>query len=537
MGGHDIIIIGAGMAGLSAGCYAQMNGYRSRIFESHLLPGGLCTAWKRHGYVFDTSIHMLMSSSSGMFHRIWRDLGVVQGRRFVHHDPTLRIETMGKTIDVHADLDRLERELLALSPGDAEVIRELVRMARRAAKFEPDLDKPKELWGPLDYLKQLRAMTALLGLFPHAKWSLGAFANQCKDPCLAEVIRLLVDTPGWPMPDAPLLSALMVLAAYHTRNAGTPLGGSIHVAQTVAKRYRSLGGTLHFGAKVQKILVARDRAVGARLADGSEQRADAVICAADGRTAIFEMLEGKYVSAELRQVYADWKVYPPLVQVMLGVARDFSAEPHHLIFDLPQPILVAGQSRDKLDVLHYCHDPSMAPRGKSVVQVWYTSNYAYWATLRRDLESYAAEKQRVADLTVAELERRWPGMSGQVEVVDVVTPVTYERYTGNWQGSPDGWCITADNMGKELPQRLPGLKRFYMAGQWTVPFAGVPGAATSGLHAVQLLCHDDRKKFVRSAPRTVEAIAAPEFHDEQSPAPKPAKRSRARTVAGARPGR
>jgi phytoene dehydrogenase-like protein len=101
-----------------------------------------------------------------------------------------------------------------------------------------------------------------------------------------------------------------------------------------------------------------------------------------------------------------------------------------------------------------------------------------------------------------------------VEVVDVATPVTYERYTGNWQGSPDGWCVTLANMGKELPKRLPGLGRFYMAGQWTMPFSGVPGAATSGCHAIQLLCKDDGKLFVRELPREAPAVERVEFNEE-----------------------
>ncbi|HEY3450653.1 MAG TPA: C-GCAxxG-C-C family (seleno)protein [Myxococcales bacterium] len=509
--GSDLIIIGAGMAGLSAGCYAQMNGYRSQIFESHALPGGLCAAWKRGGYVFDTSIHMLMSSTSGMFHSLWRDLGIVQGRQFAHRDVVLHVETMGKKVDVFADLDRLERELLALSPGDADRIRELIRMAHQLTRFELPLEKPRELWGPLDHLKQLRTMALPRGILRRADWSIQGFASQCQDPSLAEVVRLLIDSPGWPMPEAPLISALAVLGAYHERNAGAPLGGSFEVAQAVAKRYRTLGGSIHFNSKVQTILVEHDRAVGVRLADGTEHRADAVLSAADGRATIFDMLSGRYASPEIRRAYAEWKVYPPLVQVMLGVARDLSAEPRHVIFDLPRPILVAGQARTKLDVIHYCHDPSMAPPGKSAVQVWYSSNYDYWATLHQDEQAYAAEKRRVADLSIAELDRRWPGLAQQVEVVDVATPVTFERYTGNWQGSPDGWCITTHNMGSQLPQRLAGLRRFYMAGQWTVPFSGVPGAATSGCHAIQLLCHDDRKRFRRLAPPAVEAAAGAEL--------------------------
>ncbi len=128
-----------------------------------------------------------------------------------------------------------------------------------------------------------------------------------------------------------------------------PLGGSVSVAQTVARRYRALGGTLHFGSKVEKILVEGGRAVGIRLASGTEHRADAVISAADGRTTTFGMLDGRFASPKIRRAYAEWKVYPPLVQVM---------------------------------------------------QAWYTSNYDYWSTLHRDQRADAAEKQRVAELTI-----------------------------------------------------------------------------------------------------------------------------------------
>ena len=69
----SIIIAGAGIAGLSAGCYGQMNGYRTQIFESHDKPGGLCTSWKRQGYTIDGCLHWLVGSSPGSaFHRIWR---------------------------------------------------------------------------------------------------------------------------------------------------------------------------------------------------------------------------------------------------------------------------------------------------------------------------------------------------------------------------------------------------------------------------------------------------------------------------------
>jgi phytoene dehydrogenase-like protein len=156
----SIVIVGGGIAGLAAGCYAQMNGYRATVLEMHSIPGGLCTAWSRKGYTFDISMHMLVGYESGPFHRMWRELGVVQGRQFVTHDPLLRIETMGKKIDVSPDLDRFERELLALAPGDAELIREFIGMARRLVHVGVELEKPRELWGPREVLAAVAASIA-----------------------------------------------------------------------------------------------------------------------------------------------------------------------------------------------------------------------------------------------------------------------------------------------------------------------------------------------------------------------------------------
>lgn len=84
MSEKSIIIIGGGIAGLSAGCYGQMNGFRTRIFEMHKKPGGHCTSWKRQGYVVDGCIHWLVGSRPGSgFHRIWEDLlHAVNKKRF-----------------------------------------------------------------------------------------------------------------------------------------------------------------------------------------------------------------------------------------------------------------------------------------------------------------------------------------------------------------------------------------------------------------------------------------------------------------------
>ena len=74
----SIIIIGAGIGGLSAGIYSRMNGFETRIFEMNSIPGGQCCSWKRQGFTFDGCIHHLFGCAPGSkINGLWRDLGAV----------------------------------------------------------------------------------------------------------------------------------------------------------------------------------------------------------------------------------------------------------------------------------------------------------------------------------------------------------------------------------------------------------------------------------------------------------------------------
>jgi phytoene dehydrogenase-like protein len=301
------------------------------------------------------------------------------------------------------------------------------------------------------------------------------------------------------------------LAAWHSLDAGWPAGGSLSFAQAIARRYLGLGGAIHFRSPVEKVLVETwprlgrraHRAVGVRLADGTEHRADDVVSAADGRTTIVEMLGGRYVNDEIRAYYDEApRRQEHGVLVCLGVARDLSDAPHAVTYLLEQPVTIAGDLRERLTVEHYCFDPTMAPAGKSVMEVWLDSRYSAWKGMYGERDRYDAEKQRVADAVIGQLEGYYPGIRDQIEVVDVATPLTIERYTGNWQGA-EAWFPARNRLGvmlKGLSRTLPGLERFYMVGQWAGAAGGLPTAATSGRTLIQTLCRRDRHPFVTKVP-------------------------------------
>ena len=500
MSEKSIVIGGAGMAGLSAGCYARMNGYKATILEMHSIPGGLCTAWTRKGYTFDISMHMLTGSKSGAFHEMWQELGVMENRRFHYHNEMCTIESGGRKLSFCTDRQRLEEQMLALSPADAKLSREFVRLVCGPNMMAAASLEPTEMTGVFDNLRLVPAILPFLGTFRrYGKETIQEFAARFQDPFLREAVRMSIDGPGWPMPRFPMVG----LAGFYTSavsEAGAPVGGSQQVANTIAERFRKLGGEFRYKCRVSGVLVENDREVGVKLSDGDEVRADEVIWAADGHSLIFDILGSRYIDDTIRRMYDQWTPVRPVVHVCLGVNRDMSADPARLTFELEKPITVAGEERRWLSVINHSFDPTMAPAGKAAVEVWYPCRYEYWQELEKDRPRYDAEKEHIADLTISELDRRWPGFRAQVEVVDVPTPVTYVRYTGNWQASPDGWYITPDNMRTNPLRILPGLAGLHMAGQWTAPFTGTVMAALTGRQVIQLLCRQDRRRFTTSRP-------------------------------------
>jgi phytoene dehydrogenase-like protein len=498
MAEKSIIIIGGGVAGLSAGCYAQMNGFKAHIFELHTLPGGLCTSWDRKGYTFDGCIDWLVGSGEkSNFRRIWNELGALDGKKIVNHEEFMRvIGKDGKTLILYTDPDRLEKHMLALAPQDAAPIKEFTSGIRKMAHLSMPTGKPASFSEWLQFLLGLPGFLSFTRLLrKYSKVTMQDFARRFQDPFLRGAFEDL-----YGLPDFPMIGAQMSLAWMGAKDAGYPVGGSLKFAQSIEKRFCNLGGEITYKARVAKILLENDQAVGVRLVDGREFHSDIVISAADGHATLFDMLEGKYLTDEIRNNYDTMPIFQPIIQVSMGVARDFSDQPRMVNYHLDKPITIAGEMRQSVTFKHYSYDPTLAPAGKSVLEVIYSSNHAYWKKLAEDPERYEAEKKDIAIQVMNQIEKQYAGFTGQVEVVDVATPLTYERYTGNWQGSMEGWLMTTktlDSMitGKQMSKTLPGLANFYQIGQWVEPGGGLPPAATSARGVLQMICRKDGKAF------------------------------------------
>lgn len=493
----DIIIIGGGIAGLAAGCYARMNGYRVKIFEMHNLPGGLCTSWERKGYVFDGCLHYLFGSGPGQpFHSMWEELGTVQDRKFIHHDEMMRIiGSDGKVLIAYSDPERLEQHMKELSPVDRHLIESFCSGVRAFTRFDMALlqEKPKDMMNLMDWARLGRKMLPFS--MPLAQWSMVSaqeLGNRFKDPFMRRAVPQMF---AWP--EIPVMVGMFLLAYMHNHNAGFPVGGSLEFARALEKRYLELGGEIYYRAQVERILVDNGRANGVRLYNNEVHRANRVISASDGRNTLFGLLEGKFTNHSFRRLYDGHLPIYSQLQVSLGVNRDFSNQPHWITYLLDEPLVIAGEKRYEINVKHYCFDPTLAPAGKSSLIAMLSTHYNYWQRIY-GRSIYDAEQIQESQILIDWLETLYPGLKNDTEFTDVATPLSYERYTGNWQGSSSGWLLTKQTMFmmlKGMRTTLPGLNNFYLIGQWTQPGGSVPVVAMSGRNIIQRICHEDKKEF------------------------------------------
>jgi phytoene dehydrogenase-like protein len=494
-----IIIIGAGITGLAAGCYGQMNGFKTSIFELGALPGGLCTTWKRKGFSFDGCVHWLVGSNpASQMNRVWQELGASQGREFVNHEYFIKvISPSGKEMYLYTNIDRLEQHFLEVSPQDSVLIKDIIRDMRKMVK----LDMPVGESGNI--LKTIKGLLPMIPLFfVFRKWSvinMETLAERFKSPDLKYLFKTVFN-----LPDMPSIGLLLTLAGMNNHDSGYPIGGSLPFSQSIERRYLSIGGEIFYNSRVQKILVENNRAVGIRLQDGKEFRADIIVSAADGHATIFEMLDGKFVNDTITGYYKNLPIFEGVVQVSLGINGELKNAPHSSVQNLDKPVMIGGEEQEYISSRIFNFDPTMAPAGKTVALTMFKSNYNFWKNIVEDRERYEAEKQRAAITFIDHLEKSYPGITSQIEAVDVATPLTTERYTGNWQGSIEGWLITRKTIGmmfgKGMEKTLPGLENFYMAGQWVEPGGGLPTAALAGRKLVNNLCKLDKKQFVTSLP-------------------------------------
>ncbi len=475
-----IVIIGGGVAGLSAGIYAQRQGHQAIVCEQHTTAGGNLTGWQRGDYHIDNCIHWLTGTNPATdTYKLWVELGVLGGDVEVYQGESLyTCEYHGQRLSLWKDLDRLHRELLKISPEDEEETERLIRTVKAiqgimgiGGRYHNKKSSPA------------RKLVVLPELLHYHRLSTGDLADQFTHPLIRQFLTAVMGS------HFSAIALLIVMATFCGENGGIPKGSSCAMAKRMTEHFLNLGGLLLLNKTAVKIHCSGGLARGVSFSDGSNLLADYVISAIDPASLFGTLLPVKMPAALAKQYKQ--KQLQRFSGYHCAFACDSDDPPFRGDFIFPVPLRRRGLVHgDQVILREFSHEKSFAPAGHSILQATVFCNEKEACKsicLHENKEKYQQQKRQLSAAIQAMITEQFPSLCGRLHCIDVWTPATYHRYTGAETGSFMSFTMPPKKLPHHLSNRVPHLRNVILATQWLQSPGGLPIAAGEGKRAIETI--------------------------------------------------
>jgi phytoene desaturase len=476
-----VVIVGAGLGGLSAALRLAGAGRKVTVVERESVPGGRNGLLQRDGYSFDTGPSVLTMPSLiqdalscvGEDLKDWLDLVPVDPLyRAFYHD--------GTSLDVHADTNRMQDEIATkISASEALGYGKYVDFVTKLYKYEMNDFIDRNIDSPLNLLTPNLAKLVALGGFRHLAPKVGQFL---KDPRTQKVYSFQAMYAGVSPQQA---LAIYAVIAYMDSVNGVffPKGGMHAVPRALAGAAEKHGVTFKYNTTVTSVEHSNGRATAVLTEGGERITCDALILNPDLPVAYRDLL-GKTP----RRV-KNLKYSPSCVTLLVGTKKKYDHLTHHNIhfgeswdqvFDelIKKRTLMTDPSL--LVTIPTYDDPSLAPAGRS-------SYYILFPTPNLDADiDWKVEGPRYRNEMLRVMEARgYEGFADSIEVEKLTTPLDWQEQ-GMERGAPFASAHTFLQTGPFRPRNLAvGFENVVFAGSGTQPGVGVPMVLISGRLAAE----------------------------------------------------
>ena len=492
---QKVVIIGGGVAGLSAGIFAQMNGFNSVILEKHHTLGGECTGWDRRGYHIDGCIHWLVGTKEGTaMHDLWVTLGALDGVECYHPDSFMTVEQDGVEVNLYRDLDKLQSSWITISPQDTETINDFCATIRKLQSFQIGVAKPLDMMNIVEKIRYFASMKdAGAVMQKYGKIALTQYAERFKHPALRRTLAEFV-------PDGYSASSIFfALATFTQGQASIPSGGSKAMALRMVDRYLEFGGQIETRCEIAELVHERGQVQRVVAKDGRSFSGDHFVAACDPKVLFHDLLDDGYSDKAFEMRYQNQKDYPLASNIYIGLGYEgtMNGIPRTLRFPV-EPIKILQTSINNVQLTHYGYEPNFAPARNTVLTVainQFADECDAWLELAKHNEAYKHEKARIGEAVRQSIIQRFPEMAGKLQVLDVASPATYNRYCNAHRGAFMAFLPTTTGKPMAHNGRIKGLRNLHLSGQWLQPPGGLPVAAVTGKDTIQRICKDQRRPF------------------------------------------
>lgn len=477
----SVIVIGAGIGGITAATHLAQAGFHVTVLEKNAYPGGRCDRFERDGHHFDTgpTLFLLPLLFEGEFQR----LGTTMRERLnlQRVDPTYHLVfDDGSQLSLTSDMKSLQEQLEATQPGSFEGLLSYLQEGSRHYQFVMDKLLYRNFRNAFDFFSfQTLAMAFHLKPLTRHYSNMSAYFD---DPRLKTAFTFQDVYMGLSPFEAPATFSFMPYTEL-AHGVWYPKGGMYQIVETLTDLARQAGVEFIFNSAVERINTNKTHARGVLLADGAFLKSDMVLANADLPYVYQDLLpqdgRGKALSRKhysCSVISFFWgvdKTYACLGPHTLFLADDYRENFDHIIRDLSLPtnpsLYVHAPAR---------LDSSMAPLGQdtltAVVPVGHLSENGDqdWEALRE--KARAQVFRRLRTLGITDLE-------AHIKFEETITPLTWRKRYNLMKGSTHGLSHTLTQMAYFRPSnRHPHYQNLYFVGASTHPGTGIPTAMISG---------------------------------------------------------
>ncbi|MFY9398309.1 MAG: NAD(P)/FAD-dependent oxidoreductase [Desulfomonilia bacterium] len=498
---YDVIVIGAGLGGLSSGAHLAAKGLKVLVLEQHDKVGGCATSFRRGEFTFESSLHEMAGGGPGKndrgLYQLIKAVGVDQKAELYELPHFYRSIFPGVDIELPSNWEGFKKALKETWPEEAEGIEKFHRLC---AATMNDMMELRDLFR----YQGLRA-SLMKAMVPLRQRTFFAYRNKTvkdvMDECFtSEEIKAVV-SQLWVYYGAPTheQSALIFLAAtesYLSDGTWHIKGTSQALSNAYADRIRELGGRVETGALVTKIVMKDGLAAGVKTAAGETYTGRYIVANTDPYQLVFKLIGEEHFPKKYVSRLKSLKPANSLFGVYMGLNVDLRELGYDDTEIFYSPVLDSGELYERMmsgdftqgamviTIYSNYGDPIYAPEGKSLVTITSYSDIAVWP---EDRDAYRELKAKKVDELVGVASRIIPELADPryVEVKEGFTPRTIKRFTRNEVGSVYGFYLSPEQWEK-VPNNTP-ISNVFIASNWSQMWHGMGAAQINGWRAARLI--------------------------------------------------
>jgi carotene isomerase len=479
----EVLVIGSGIGGLTAGALLARYGYRVIVCESHSIAGGAAHSFSRQGFHFDSGPSFYAGLSDPRSLNPLRQVldAIGESVAAVAYDPLGHYHFPEATVPIYGNSTRYRQTIAEITPAGAaeyqqfehellqlyQALRPIPTLALRADWQLVGILLSRYGWATLKLLPQLGNIQASVGQVMD-RW--------VRDPWVRRLIDLECFLLSGLKAHGTVAPEVAFMLGERTNSMiDYPVGGSGAIVQALVRGLQKWGGQLRLNAHVDQILVEQGRAIGVRLKRGEELRAPIVISNATVWDTYTNLLKPEDLPISYRQTALSTPVIDSFMHVHLGIRADgleHLTGHHVVVHDSAQDITTPGNTC--MISIPSVWDSQLAPPGHHVVHAYTLESYRDW---QRDGE-YESRKRVKAEPLFRALEKVIPDIRQRITLELIGTPLTHARYLRRYQGTYGPGIAAGQGMFPSCHTPIQGL---YRVGDSTMPGIGVPAVAASGI--------------------------------------------------------